>query len=36
MERMMVGLGQWLAEQAERARRGVVYADTRYTVEGPL
>jgi hypothetical protein len=26
-----IGLGQWLEEQAERARRGVVYADTRYT-----
>jgi hypothetical protein len=25
-----VGLEQWLAEQRERARRGVVYADLRY------
>jgi hypothetical protein len=29
-----VGLEQWLAEQAERARRGVVYADMRYADEG--
>jgi hypothetical protein len=28
-----VGLARWLAEQQERARRGVVYADTRYDVE---
>jgi hypothetical protein len=28
-----VGLAQWLDEQAERARRGVVYADIRYHVE---
>ena len=28
-----VGLEQWLSEQEERARRGVVYADTRYRVE---
>jgi hypothetical protein len=28
-----VGLEQWLAEQEERARRGVVYADIRYEVE---
>jgi hypothetical protein len=28
-----VGLAQWLAEQAERARRGVVYADIRYEVD---
>lgn len=27
-----VGLEQWLAEQKERARRGVVYADIRYEV----
>jgi hypothetical protein len=30
-----VGLAQWLAEQEERARRGVVYADTRYRVDEP-
>lgn len=30
-----VGLEQWLAEQVERARRGVVYADIRYSGEGP-
>jgi hypothetical protein len=30
-----VGLEQWLAEQAERAARGVVYADTRYQVVEP-
>jgi hypothetical protein len=28
-----VGRAQWLAEQAERGARGVVYADTRYRVE---
>ncbi len=28
-----VGLARWLAEQEERARRGVVYADIRYEVE---
>jgi hypothetical protein len=28
-----VGLEQWLGEQQERARRGVVYADIRYDVE---
>jgi hypothetical protein len=28
-----VGLERWLEEQAERARRGVVYADIRYRVE---
>jgi len=28
-----VGLEQWLAEQEERARRGVVYADIRYQVD---
>jgi len=28
-----VGLERWLAEQEERARRGVVYADIRYHVE---
>ena len=28
-----VGLARWLAEQEERARRGVVYADIRYHVE---
>ena len=30
-----VGLEQWLMEQEERARRGVVYADTRYRVDDP-
>ena len=30
-----VGLEQWLVEQEERARRGVVYADIRYRVEDP-
>ena len=25
-----VGLARWLAEQEERVRRGVVYADTRH------
>ena len=30
-----VGLEQWLAEQEERARRGVVYADIRYRVDEP-
>jgi hypothetical protein len=29
-----IGLERWLAEQAERARRGVVYADMRYADEG--
>lgn len=29
------GLEQWLAEQAARAARGVVYADTRYQVKEP-
>jgi hypothetical protein len=29
----LVGLEQWLAEQEERARRGVVYADIRYRVD---
>lgn len=28
-----VGLARWLAEQEERVRRGVVYADIRYNVE---
>jgi hypothetical protein len=28
-----VGLEQWLQEQEERARRGVIYTDTRYRVE---
>jgi len=28
-----VGLEQWLSEQQERARRGVVYADIRYQVD---
>ena len=28
-----VGLEQWLEEQQERVRRGVVYADTRYEVD---
>lgn len=28
-----LGLARWLAEQEERARRGVVYADIRYNVE---
>lgn len=28
-----VGLARWLAEQEERARRGVVYADIRYGLE---
>ncbi|MGD2206416.1 MAG: DUF3795 domain-containing protein [Anaerolineae bacterium] len=28
-----VGLARWLAEQEERVRRGVVYADFRYDVE---
>lgn len=28
-----VGLGRWLAEQDERARRGIVYADLRYDVQ---
>ncbi|MBL7161658.1 MAG: DUF3795 domain-containing protein [Anaerolineales bacterium] len=28
-----VGLEQWLSEQEERARRGVVYADIRYLVD---
>jgi hypothetical protein len=28
-----VGLEQWLAEQVERAARGVVYADIRYQVD---
>ena len=30
-----VGLKQWLSEQEERARRGVVYADIRYRVDDP-
>ena len=30
-----VGLEQWLSEQKERARRGVVYADIRYRVDDP-
>lgn len=30
-----VGLEQWLIEQKERVRRGVVYADIRYQVEDP-
>ena len=30
-----VGLEQWLVEQKERARRGVVYADIRYQVGDP-
>jgi len=30
-----VGLDQWLTEQKERARRGVVYADIRYQVHDP-
>jgi hypothetical protein len=30
-----VGLEQWLAEQEERVRRGVVYADIRYSVHEP-
>ena len=29
----LVGLEQWLAEQEERARRDVVYADIRYRVD---
>jgi hypothetical protein len=29
-----LGLARWLEEQAERARRGVVYADIRYPREG--
>lgn len=29
----VVGLEQWLSEQKERARRGVVYADIRYQVD---
>jgi hypothetical protein len=29
----VVGLEQWLIEQKERARRGVVYADIRYQVD---
>ena len=28
-----VGLEQWLAEQEERARRGVVYSDIHYQVD---
>jgi hypothetical protein len=31
-----VGLDPWRAEQAERKRRGVVYADIRYDVEEAL
>ena len=31
--RQAVGLEQWLAEQEERARRGVAYADIRYAVD---
>ena len=30
-----VGLEQWLVEQEERARRGVIYADIRYRVDDP-
>ena len=30
-----VGLEQWIAEQEERARRGVIYADIRYQVDDP-
>jgi hypothetical protein len=30
-----VGLEQWLVEQEERARRSVVYADTRYQASEP-
>lgn len=30
-----VGLEQWLAEQEERVRRGVVYADIRYQMHKP-
>ena len=30
-----VGLEQWLIEQKERARRGVVYADIRYRAGDP-
>jgi hypothetical protein len=30
-----VGLEQWLIEQKERVRRGVVYADIRYRVDDP-
>jgi len=30
-----VGLEQWLIEQKERVRRGVVYADIRYQVHDP-
>jgi hypothetical protein len=30
-----VGLEQWLADQEERVRRGVVYADIRYSVHQP-
>ncbi len=30
-----VGLEQWLCEQEERARRGVVYADIRYQTNEP-
>ena len=29
----LVGLEQWLTEQRERVRRGVVYTDMRYTVD---
>ena len=32
---LAVGLEQWLAEQEERVRRGVIYADTRYDVHEP-
>ncbi|MBU0492064.1 MAG: DUF3795 domain-containing protein [Chloroflexi bacterium] len=31
-----VGLAQWLDEQEERARRGVVYADIRYQVDAAV
>jgi len=31
-----VGLGQWLSEQEERVRRGVVYADIRYRADETL
>jgi hypothetical protein len=30
-----VGLDRWLEEQAERVRRGVIYADTRYEGDEP-
>jgi hypothetical protein len=30
----VVGMECWLSEQEERARRGVVYADTRYPADG--